>query len=55
MTNNISVFIINIFQVLFKASLNDIHHHRMKTTVYSWTALLDQLKLSLEEYMDKNL
>ncbi|SCY76038.1 RteC protein [Flavobacterium anhuiense] len=46
-----------IFQVLFKTPLNDIHHsfHRMKTRVGSRTAFLDQLKISLEEYMDKDL
>ena len=46
-----------IFQVLFQTPLNDIHHsfHRMKTRAGSRTAFLDQLKLSLEEYMDKDL
>ncbi|AIM37892.1 tetracycline regulation of excision, RteC [Sphingobacterium sp. ML3W] len=46
-----------IFQVLFRTPLNDIHHsfHRMKTRAGSRTAFLDQLKISLEEYMDKNL
>jgi len=46
-----------IFQVLFQIPLNDIHHafHRMKTRAGSRTAFLDQLKISLEEYMDKNL
>ncbi len=46
-----------IFQVLFKTPLNDIHHsfHRMKTRAGSRTAFLDQLKISLEEYMDKDL
>ncbi|GAB3422078.1 RteC domain-containing protein [Niabella aquatica] len=46
-----------IFQVLFRTPLNDIHHsfHRMKTRAGSRTAFLDQLKLSLEEYMDKDL
>lgn len=44
-----------IFQVLFRTPLNDIHHsfHRMKTRAGSRTAFLDQLKISLEEYMDK--
>lgn len=46
-----------IFQVLFRTPLNDIHHsfHRMKTRAGSRTAFLDQLKNSLEEYMDKDL
>ena len=46
-----------IFQVLFRTPLNDIHHafHRMKTRAGSRTTFLDQLKLSLEEYMDKDL
>lgn len=46
-----------IFQVLFQTPLNDIHHafHRMKTRAGSRTAFLDQLKISLEEYMDKDL
>lgn len=46
-----------IFQVLFRTPLNDIHHsfHRMKTRAGSRTAFLDQLKTSLEEYMDKDL
>ncbi len=46
-----------IFQVLFRPPLNDIHHsfHRMKTRAGSRTAFLDQLKISLEEYMDKDL
>lgn len=46
-----------IFQVLFRTPLNDIHHafHRMKTRAGSRTAFLDQLKLSLEDYMDKDL
>lgn len=46
-----------IFQVLFRTPLNDIHHsfHRMKTRAGSRTAFLDQLKISLEEYMDKDV
>ncbi|WP_299183166.1 RteC domain-containing protein [uncultured Chryseobacterium sp.] len=46
-----------IFQVLFRTPLNDVHHsfHRMKTRAGSRTAFLDQLKISLEEYMDKDL
>ena len=46
-----------IFQILFRTPLNDIHHsfHRMKTRAGSRTVFLDQLKISLEEYMDKDL
>lgn len=46
-----------IFQVLFGIQLGDLHHafHRMKTRSGSRTAFLDQLKISLEEYMDKDL
>ena len=46
-----------IFQVLLRTPLNDIHHsfHRMKTRAGSRTAFLDQLKISLEESMDKDL
>lgn len=46
-----------LFQVLFRVSLGDLHHafHRMKTRAGSRTAFLDQLKLSLEEYMDEDL
>ena len=46
-----------IFQILFRIPLGDLHHafHRMKTRSGSRTAFLDQLKLSLEEYMDKDL
>lgn len=46
-----------IFKVLFRTSLNDVHHsfHRMKTRAGSRTAFLDQLKKTLEEYMDKEL
>lgn len=45
-----------VFQILFRISLNDIHNsfHRMKTRAGSRTSFLDQLKYSLEEYMDKN-
>lgn len=44
-----------VFQILFRISLNDIHNsfHRMKTRAGSRTLFLDQLKYSLEEYMDK--
>ncbi len=46
-----------IFQILFRTPLNDIHHsfHRMKPRAGSRTVFLDQLKISLEEYMDKDL
>lgn len=46
-----------LFQVLFRVPLGDLHHafHRMKTRAGSRTSFLDQLKLSLEEYMDKDL
>lgn len=46
-----------MFQILFRISLSDLHHafHRMKTRAGSRTAFLDQLKLSLEDYMDKDL
>jgi len=44
-----------VFQILFRISLKDIHNsfHRMKTRAGSRTLFLDQLKYSLEEYMDK--
>ncbi|TDD98526.1 RteC domain-containing protein [Flavobacterium cellulosilyticum] len=44
-----------MFQILFRVPLGDLHHsfHRMKTRAGSRTAFLDQLKLSLEEYMNK--
>ena len=46
-----------MFQILFRIPLGDLHHsfHRMKTRVGSRTAFLDQLKIALEEYMDKDL
>ena len=46
-----------MFQILFGITLGDLHHvfHRMKTRSGSRTAFLDQLKSSLEEYMDKDL
>ena len=46
-----------IFQVLFRIPLGDMHHafHRMKTRAGSRTAFLDQLKSSLEGYMNRNL
>lgn len=42
---------------MFQISLGDLHHsfHRMKYRAESRTAFLDQLKSSLEEYMDKDL
>lgn len=45
-----------VFQILFRVSLNDIHNsfHRMKTRSGSRTSFIDQLKSSLEEYMDKD-
>lgn len=47
----------SVFEDLFNFPLNDIHHafHPMKTRASSRTAFLDQLKISLEEYMDKDL
>lgn len=46
-----------MFQIFFGISLGDLHHafHRMKTRSGSRTAFLDQLKNSLEDYMDKDL
>lgn len=46
-----------MFQILFHIPLGDLHHafHRMKTRTGSRTAFLDQLKISLEDYMDKDL
>jgi hypothetical protein len=46
-----------MFQILFRVPLGDLHHafHRMKTRTGSRTTFLDQLKISLEEYMDKEL
>lgn len=46
-----------LFQILFRVPLGDLHHafHRMKTRSGSRTAFLDQLKSSLEDYMDKDL
>jgi len=42
-----------IAQIVFSVSLGDLHHafHRMKTRAGSRTAFLDQLKISLEEYI----
>lgn len=46
-----------IFQLLFRVHLGDIHHafHRMKDRAGNRTLFLDQLKSSLEQYMDKDL
>ena len=46
-----------VFQILFRTPLGDIHHafHRMKDRAGSKTAFLDELKSSLEEYMNKGL
>lgn len=46
-----------LFQVIFKIPLGDIHHafHRMKDRAGKRTIFMDQLKNSLEEYMDKSL
>ncbi len=44
------------FQLLFRIQLGDIHHafHRMKDRAGNRTIFLDQLKTSLEQYMDKD-
>lgn len=46
-----------VFQILFRVPLGDIHHsfHRMKDRATNRTLFLDQLKSSLEQYMDKEL
>jgi len=46
-----------VFQILFRIPLGDIHHsfHRMKDRAGTRTSFLDHLKLSLEQYMDKEL
>ncbi|MFV8352594.1 RteC domain-containing protein [Flavobacterium sp. XS2P14] len=46
-----------IFQQLFRVQLGDIHHafHRMKDRAGNRTLFLDQLKSSLEQYMDRDL
>jgi hypothetical protein len=46
-----------VFQILFRTQLGDIHHafHRMKDRANNRTLFLDQLKSSLEQYMDKDL
>lgn len=46
-----------VFQLLFRTQLGDIHHafHRMKDRSGNRTLFLDQLKSSVEQYMDKDL
>jgi len=46
-----------VLEKLFQITLGDLHNafHRMKYRAGSRTAFLDQLKSSLEEYMDKDL
>ncbi|WP_281323603.1 RteC domain-containing protein [Flavobacterium aestivum] len=46
-----------VFQLLFRIQLGDIHHafHRMKDRAGNRTLFLEQLKSSLEQYMDKDL
>ncbi|WP_409415766.1 RteC domain-containing protein [Flavobacterium sp. PS2] len=46
-----------VLEKLFQITLGDLHNsfHRMKYRSGSRTAFLDQLKSSLEEYMDKDL
>src|SRR5690606_31346805 len=46
-----------VLERLFQITLGDLHNafHRMKYRAGSRTAFLDQLKSSLEEYMDKDL
>jgi len=46
-----------VFQILFRIPLGDIHHsfHRMKDRSGTRTSFIDQMKLSLEQYMDQGL
>jgi hypothetical protein len=46
-----------VFQILFRVQLGDIHHafHRMKERTGTKTSFLDQLKYSLENYMEKGI
>lgn len=46
-----------VFQILFRIPLGDVHHsfHRMKDRAGTRTSFLDHLKISLEQYMDKEL
>ncbi|WP_458252045.1 RteC domain-containing protein [Sphingobacterium siyangense] len=45
-----------VLERLFRITLGDLHNsfHRMKYRAGSRTSFLDQLKSSLEEYMDNN-
>ncbi len=47
----------NVFSELFRIDVGDLHHafHRMKVRAGSKTSFLDQLKDSLEQYMNKDL
>lgn len=47
----------SLLQILFRIQLGDIHHafHRMKDRAGNRTLFLDQLKSSVEDYMDKDL
>jgi len=47
----------SLFEVMFHVKLGDLHHsfHRMKDRSGSRTSFIDQLKYSLEKYMNKNL
>lgn len=49
--------ITRVFQVLFNVQLGDVHHafHRMKDRAGKRTAFLDQMKMAIEQYMDKDL
>lgn len=46
-----------VFSELFSIEIGDLHHafHRMKVRAGSKTSFLDQLKQSLEQYMNKDL
>ena len=46
-----------ILQIVFRVQLGDIHHafHRMKERAGNRTLFLEQLKSSLDQYMDKDL
>ncbi|WP_294825174.1 RteC domain-containing protein [uncultured Flavobacterium sp.] len=46
-----------VFQILFRVQLGDIHHafHRMKERSGTKTSFLDNLKYSLEHYMEKGV
>ncbi len=49
--------ITRVFQILFNVQLGDVHHafHRMKDRAGNRTAFLDQIKMAIEQYMDKDL